>query len=207
MKEDKKRLSKQTIALIIIAVLIIVLVAVICIGSAKTKNDSKYETTSAVSTTATVNSSNSSSTYKYVDDEGNDITPHMSKDGKRMMEGDHLGTFEGMAWSTINGKKGLYYFNGATYDPTFTGLADGPNRKYYYVKKGKWDPSFTGFISRADYLRYVKNGIEQNFNGTFYLDEYDTEGNPIKNGAVYGFEMGRPDNWQFPLHKWHVEPN
>lgn len=204
MGKNKKRLSKQAIALIIIAVLIIVLVVVICVGFAKEKKSNQAMTTSAVSTTSAVEDS---TTYKYVDDEGNDITPHMSKDGKRMMEGDHLGTFEGMAWSTIDGKKGLYYFNGATYDPTFTGLADGPNHKWYYVKNGKWDKSFTGFVSRAYYLRYIKNGIEQNFNGTFYLDEYDEEGNPIKNGALYGFEMGRPDNWQFPLHKWHVEPD
>lgn len=203
MKENKTKLSKQNVSLIVIAVLIVVLAVVIGIGLSRERKTDATRTTSIAPTSA---SKVSSTTIKYVDDDGNDITPHFSKDGKKMMEGNQLATFEGMAWSTINGKKGLYYFTDATYDPTFTGLASGPNNRWYYVKNGKWDKSFTGFVSRAYYLRYVKNGVEQDdFNGTFYLDEFDDEGNAIKDGALYGFEMGRPDNWVFPLHKWHVE--
>lgn len=201
MKRGK--LSKQNIILLIIVILILILVVVLCVGSAKRKQEVQTQTTRVITTTVEATDS-----PIYVDDEGKDITPHMSKDGKKMMEGDHLATYEGVAESTIDGKKGMYYFSGATYDPTFTGLATGPNNRWYYVKKGKWDKSFTGFISRAYYLRYIKNGIEQsNFNGTFYLDQDDEEGNPIKNGAIYGFETGRDDNWQFPLHHWYVKAN
>lgn len=197
------RLSKQNIILLVIVALIVILVIILCIGSAKRKQEAQIQTTKVITTTI-----EDTEPSKLVDDDGNDATPHMSKDGKKMMEGDHLATFEGVAESTIDGKKGMYYFSNATYDPTFTGLATGPNNKWYYIKKGKWDKSFTGFISLGYYLRYIKNGmVQSDFNGTFYLDKYDKEGNPIKNGAVYGFEMGRDDNWQFPLHNWYVKAN
>lgn len=198
MSKEKRKLSKQTIALIVIAVLIVILVVVICIGTAKAKKDNETTTTSAISTvTAT-----ESTTYKYVDDSGNDITPHFSKDGKKMMEGDHLGVFEGMAWSTINGKKDLYYFTNATYDPTYTGLATGPDGRYYFARNGKWDRSFTGVVSYGDYMRVCKKGIyQQDYDGDVDLGGFPAS---CKDGAVLGVELGRDDGF-IPPYKVTIE--
>lgn len=197
MSGKKHKLSKQAIYLIVIAVLIVVLIVIICAGIAKTRRKDQISTTSAVPTSVT-----ETTTYKYVDDSGNDVTPHFSKDGKRMMEGDHLGVFEGMAWSTINGKKDLYYFTNATYDPSYTGLADGPDGRYYFARNGKWDRSFTGVVSYGHYMRVCKHGIYQED----YDGDVDLGGFPAscEDGAVLGVELGRDDGF-IPPYKVTIE--
>lgn len=196
--------NKKRIAIIAGVLIVIALVVVLIVVLAGTRNQNKMKDSSSSTTAYQTESTTAASDEDFA------------------VKGDHLdmpeedrGLYTGVGRAVIksvSSKPKLYYFNCGTFDKTYTGFADslaldqGMPRYRYYVKNGIVQTNFTGFISRANYLRYVKNGVEQDdFNGTFYLDEFDDEGNAIKDGALYGFEMGRPDNWIFPLHKWHVE--
>lgn len=202
--KDKKPSKKMLRLVIILIVLIVIIVAVCCEAVKEKKNNSAQQTvpsTSSVVSTTVRNTTIEPSTY--LDDDGEDATPHFSKDGKKMMEGNHLATFEGVAKSTINGKKGLYYFSNATYDPSYTGLATGPNNRLYYVKNGKADLHYTGLISKDNYLRIFENGrYRSDFSGKIHMPDGDYD---VHHGAVYGYCLGQPDNFEWKPWFWFLD--
>lgn len=202
--KEKGKLNRANLALIIIVILIVILVIVIVAGT-RNQNKAKVPASSTPTTTTFQIESTTAASDEDFAVKGDHLD--MPEEDRSLYTGVGRAVIK-----SVSSKPQLYYFNCGTFDKTYTGFADslaldqGMPKYRYYVKNGIVQTNFTGFISRANYLRYIKNGVEQDdFNGTFYLDEFDDEGNAIKDGALYGFEMGRPDNWVFPLHKWHVE--
>lgn len=107
---------------------------------------------------------------------------------------------------SISPKPNLYYFEEDHFSKNANGLyLYNGDDKYYYMKNGVWDSHFNGLVSMNNYLRVVKNGVYQNhMNGTLVWTD-DNSKSEIRNGAVYGSELGRPDGWIYPNPSYRIE--
>lgn len=127
-----------------------------------------------------------------------------------VMEGDGIwsydGTIEKAIIPSISKKPNLYFFVADHFSDEMNGLVQyNYDNKYYYMKNGVWDSHFNGLVSMNNYLRVVKNGVYQNhMNGTLVWTD-DNSKSEIRNGAVYGSELGRPDGWIYPNPSYRIE--
>lgn len=207
----KNKLTKQNIILLIILVIIIVLVVVLAVRSNSSR---KKQTTTRVPSTF------SQSETEYTGDSDLTEAPNAELERSRKAYAGKKNVLkingepqnQTGVWFTvlneISPKKQGYYFTEGIYDPKFTGVtydAFITNETLYYVKNGKVDTNFNGLASYNNYLRVFKHGVcSHNFNGTLIWTDDGTESN-IKNGAVYGSELGRPDGWVYPNNHWKIE--
>lgn len=209
-KESWLSQNKSTIILAFICLLIIALVVIIVIGH--NRQNKTNETTTAVSTTqavsTTVNSSQTALTAFKKDGQYYLIDPEKDPADEEGLWSYHQG-IEYAVIPSISKKPNFYYFEKDHFSKNGNGLYPYGD-DYYYIKNGVCDRNFTGFVSYENYMRYVRNGKwDQNFNGTFYDSKTD-ESQPVadvRNGVLYGIELGRPDGFTFTWDNWHVKEN
>lgn len=211
MKPESKKLKKS--AIILIAILVIIIALIIAIVVVQKSNYKKQQAKSSVSSTSAV--SNVSQTSPVEEEDGADVsgTEHFVKKGNNyiLMLGKDRLEVTGLYYCKLPGtsKKDCYYFNDGVYDKSHNGVevipGDAPEAKYEYayVKNGKIDRKYTGLISKDNYLRIFENGkYRYDFSGKIHMPDGDYD---VHHGAVYGYCLGRPDNFEWKPWFWFLD--
>lgn len=207
-KEPSKGISARKIRWIAVGLvlLIVIIIIAVLIGQSKTDKNSSGNPFQKNTTETTQQGRTLPSPQEYTTAQADHLYYEPGPEGL---------VLEGLYSVKLKGDKKptMHYFTAGKIDPSYTGLALLMNankpQKYgdysymYYVKNGKVDSSFNGLVSYDNYLRVVENGrVRADFTGKLHLPDGDYD---VKNGAVYGYALGQPDNFQWNPVFWYLD--